>query len=214
MGQSLLDKFEEHFGYRLDESRFNRSQKIVVISHSSALSISSASAYWKATGVDIEEYFYRFYEIGEKNLLELSSELFVPETTAHCWINTCEKYISGAYLDMVRNRKASAYGDRRSVIGDWMSKSYVFLYQNGYGIIAAGIGTGKIEEFESNEERCIKLSKFIHGVDLDSAKIKKYISPGRIKSLTEQNFYFSNTVVYLSEENAKLLYDECTREFS
>ena len=30
--QSLLDKFEEHFGYRLDESKFNRSQKVIVIS--------------------------------------------------------------------------------------------------------------------------------------------------------------------------------------
>ena len=212
--QSLLERFEEHFGYRLDESRFNRSQKVLVISNSSALSISSASEYWKATGVKIDEYFYRFYEVGEKTLLELSSELFVPETRGHCWINTCEKYIPGAYLDMVKNRKASAYGSRRSVIGDWMSKSYIFLYQNGYGIIAAGIGTGKIENFESKEEKCIKLSKFVHGVDLNSGEIRKYIAPGRIKSLTEQNFFFSNTVVYLSKEKAKLLYDECIREFS
>jgi hypothetical protein len=115
---------------------------------------------------------------------------------------------------MVKNQKASAYGTRRSVIGDWMSKAYVFLYQNGYGIIAAGIGTGKIQNFEDKEEKCVKLSKFVHGVDLDSGQIKKYISPGRIKSLTEQNFYFSNTVVPLSKEKAKLLYDECIKEFS
>lgn len=74
--QNLLDKFEEHFGYRQDESIFNRSQKIVVISHSSALSISSASAYWKATGVDIEEYYYLFYEIGGRTFLSFQANSF------------------------------------------------------------------------------------------------------------------------------------------
>ncbi|MCX6999597.1 MAG: hypothetical protein NT106_04790 [Candidatus Sumerlaeota bacterium] len=212
--ETLMSRFEEHFGYRLSESRFNNSQKIVVISNASSLSISSASDYWRTKGIDIEEYFYRFYDIGPKTFLELSSEIFLPEAQRHCWINTCERYIPGAYLDMVREKKASAYGDRKEKIGEWMSKSYVFLYHNGYGIIAAGIGTSRIEIREDNEEKFIKLSKFHHGVNLENGQISKYISAGRIKSLTEQNFYFSNTVVYLSKENAKLLYDECIKEFS
>ena len=95
-----------------------------------------------------------------------------------------------------------------------MAKAYVFLYHNGYGIVAVGIGTEKVANVESKKECFIKLRKFVHGVNLDNGKIEKYISPGRIKSLTEQNFFFSNTVVYLSKEKAELLYDECVREFS
>ena len=212
--ETLLSRFEEHFGYRLNESKFNNTQKIIVISNASSLSTSSASEYWRTRGVNIEEYFYRFYEVGSKTILELSSELFLPETQGHCWINTCEKYIPGAYLDMVKKEKASAYGGRSQVIGEWMSRSYVFLYLNGYGIIASGIGTNRIGFDEGGEEKFIKLSKFRHGVNRENGKIRKYISAGRIKSLTGQNFYFSNTVVPLSKETAKLLHDECIKEFS
>lgn len=104
---------------------------------------------------------------------------------------------------MILNSKASAYGDRSEVIGEWMSNTNIFLYHNGWGIIAGGIGTKtiKLQHNGINEEKYIKLRDFVHGVNITNGKIEKYISPSQIKDLLGQNFYFASTIVSLSKEN-------------
>ncbi len=207
----LIDAFEEHFGQAIDQSDFNKKQKTIVISNSSSISTNSVTEYWKRQGISIEEYFYRFYNVAGKNIVEISSELYIPESGGNCWINTCKKYDKNAYLDMVTNSKASAYGDRKRVIHRGLSNSTVFLYHNGYGIIGGGVGTAKLSD--NGDEKQIKLKNFIHGVNLKTGQIKNCLGARKIKALLKQDFYFPNSIVSLSNKNAKILYDECKKLF-
>lgn len=215
-GKELMGAFEEHYGYRIDLTEFNKRQKTIVISHSSSGDTGTITKYWKKSGVDIEEYFYRFYEVAGKRYFELSNELFFQQNSYNCWINTCKRYIPEAYLDMVKHRKAAAYGDRRGIIGEWLNKSYVFLYHNGYGIIGAGKGTATIKDTHNEkldeDERSIKLNYFVSGVNLDDGSIVS-LTPSTIKELLQRDFYFPNTIVTMSEAEAKILFEECKKSF-
>ncbi|MBA3967866.1 MAG: hypothetical protein H0X47_19235 [Nitrospirales bacterium] len=209
----LMDAFEDHFGFRVDRTEFNKKQKVIVISHSSSEDTGRVSRYWKGLGLDIEEYYYRFYAVSGKRYFEISNELWFQQNSYNCWINTCSRYIPKAYLDMVKGKKAATYGDRRSIIGPWMNKSYIFLYHNGCGVIGVGRGTATIQEFYNKElqaeERSIKLSNFISGVDLVTGDITTWLPPAKIKELLQRDFYFPNSLVTLSELEAEKLYKEC-----
>ena len=215
--KQLIDAFEEHFGFKIDTTEFNKRQKTIVISHSSSEDTGRISKYWKKIGVEIEEYFYRFYEVAGKKYFELSNELVFQQNSYNCWINTCLRYIPMAYLDMVKGKKAATYGDRRGIIGSWMNKSNVFLYHNGYGIIAAGKGTATIKdgynEVLEEDERYIKLSRFISGVNTTDGNILKSLPPSYIKEMLQRDFYFPNSIVTLSENEASTLYEECRNKF-
>lgn len=211
--QELMDAFRDQFGFELESSKFNRNQKIIVISNGSSIQTKSVSEYWKRKNIEIEEYFYRIYDIQGKLYFELSNELYSGKASSHCWINTNKKYDQEAYFDMVQNSKASAYGDKTYLINDSMKGSYIFLYHNGYGIIGAGIATATIKDVQTREEKYISLKDFIHGVDLQTKEIKKYISPQQIRALLNQDFWFAKTKVSLVEEHAKILFDECKSKF-
>ncbi len=213
----LIDAFQEHYGYIIDLNEFNKKQKTIIISHSSSEDTGTITKYWKKSGVDIEEYFYRFYEVAGKRYFELSNELFIQQNSYNCWINTCKTHFPEAYIDMIKHKKAATYGDRRGIIGEWMNKSYIFLYHNGYGIIGAGKGTATITDSQNEildiEERSIRLSNFISGVDLESGKILHSLEPGTIKELLQRDFYFPNSIVTMSQDEAKKLFDECNKSF-
>jgi len=215
--KELIDAFEEHYGYKIDSTEFNKRQKIIVVSHSSSEDTGTITKYWRKSGVDIEEYFYRFYEVAGKRYFELSNELFFQQNSYNCWINTCKTHFPEAYLDMVKNKKAATYGNRRGLIGEWINKSYIFLYHNGYGIIGAGKGTATRKDVYNEElkekERLIKLSHFISGVDLDNREILHSLAPSNIKELLQRDFYFPNSIVTMSEAEAKKLFEECQKTF-
>jgi len=215
--ESLLDEFEDHFGYRIDPADFNCHQRVIIISHSSSPDTMAVSSYWKSKGIDIQEFFYRFYDSNGKTLFELSNELFFNQDSGHCWINTCSKYIPDAVFDMVSNRKAATYEDRKGVVGGWMNRGNIFLYQNGYGIVASGTGTATIKD-EYNQllvvnERFIRLSGFISGVDPETKQIQRSIPPWRIKELLERDFFFPNSLVTLGKEESEKLRLECESVF-
>jgi hypothetical protein len=211
--QELSQAFCDHFGFKLDESKFNRNQRILVISNGSSIKTRSVSEYWKSKNIDIEEYFYRIYNINGNQYFELSNELYSGKNSSHCWINTNKKYDENAYIDMVTNSKASTYGDKKYLINESLKGSYIFLYHNGYGIIGAGVATLTIKEIESNEEKYVQLKDFIHGLDNSKQSIEKFIEPAKIKKILNQDFYFAKTKVGLSEDQAKLLYKECESTF-
>jgi hypothetical protein len=217
IGKELIDAFEEHYGYKIDLNEFNKRQRSIVISHDSSKDTDAVTKYWKKSGVAIEEYYYRFYEVAGKRYFELSNELFFPQNSYNCWINTCKTHFPNAYLDMVKHKKAATYEGRRGIIGEWLNKSYVFLYHNGYGIIGVGRGTSTIKD-ELNkdlgvEERLIKLNHFISGVDVDSEEILQSLAPSKIKETLERDFYFPNSIVPMSEDDAKKLLEECKKIF-
>ena len=215
----LKEKFIQHYGKPINKSDFNQQQEIVVISNASDLSVTQVSDYWKSQGIHIKEYFYRFYKIGGEIILEISDHV-ISIPSGNCWINTCNTFDQSAYIDMVRNSIASAYGNRSSLIGAYLANSLIFLYHNGIGIIAGGRGTNEIMEIcsdtsEASEiEKYIRLRDFIHGIDLDTGKINKYISAKDIKILLNRNFYFAQSIVPLSVDEAEKLYEQCKLTFN
>ncbi|EMF80901.1 hypothetical protein LEP1GSC188_3154 [Leptospira weilii serovar Topaz str. LT2116] len=84
--QDLKDAFRDQFGFELESSKFNRNQKIVVISNGSAIQTKSVSEYWKRKNIEIEEYFYRIYDIQGSIFFELSNELYSGKVSGNCWI--------------------------------------------------------------------------------------------------------------------------------
>jgi len=213
----LIDAFEEHYGYTIDAADFNNRQKIIIISHSSSTETNAVTKYWKSIGIDIEEYFYRFYDASGKILVELSNELFFKQDSGSCWVNTCSRHFPNAVFDMVAHSKAAIYEERKGVIGKWMNKANIFLYHNGYGIVAAGKGTARIDDGDYSEygvsERSIKMNQFISGVDHKQKKIVSWISVPRIKELLNRDFYFPNSIVTLGEKEAAILRKECEKTF-
>lgn len=215
---SLLERFKQQFLGSISTSVFNKKQKIIIISNASDLAVSSISDYWRSLGVDIMEYFYRFYEVNNETILEISSDL-VPIPGGDCWINTCRTFIPDAYIDMVRNSKAAVYGNRVNLIGSWMDKSNVFLYHNGYGIIAAGRGTNQTKEFTNSVfdkpefERSMILRDFIHGVCLSTGEIDDFISIKEIRNILDRDLYFAQSAVGLSENEGQELYRHCEKRF-
>lgn len=222
-GKELSEVFEEHFGLSIDKNEYNRKQKAIIISYSSSNEIHRIAKYWKHRGIDIEEYFYRFYKLYDSDLsnprvyFELSNELAFHQPGYSCWINTCQTHFPEAFIDMIKEKKAATYNERMGVIGNWMSKGIVFLYHNGYGIIAAGKGTAKIKQFYNekydSDERAIYLSSFISGVNIEEKKIECSIPPNRIKEILERDFFFPTSSVSLSENEGKLLFEECQKLF-
>ncbi|MBC2856957.1 hypothetical protein H3N56_10980 [Cetobacterium sp. 2A] len=210
----FYQKFKDKFPDGISKNKFNRRQKMIIISNSSEKSISSAVEYWKRQGIEIEEYFYRFYKIDNQFLFEITTDNFAPEDSQNAWINTNLKYDKDAYKDMIKNHKASAYGDRANTITDNMKNGYIFLYHNGCGIIGAGIGTNQIINQVTNgeEEKYIKLKNFIHGCN-DDGKIIKYINPKELKKLLDQDFYFANTKISLDKLKSEKLYEKCLNIF-
>lgn len=214
--EDLHARFLEKFPDGVSKEKFNRKQKMIIISNYSDKDISSAISYWQDQGVDIEEYFYRFYKVGDEFLFEISNDTFATQSSQHCWINTNKTYFPKACKEMVEEGKASAHGDRKEVITDSMKNGYIFLYHNGFGIIGAGKGTDKIDNFYNENldvfEKKIKLKEFIHGCD-ENYEVKRCISPSRLKETFKQSFFFANTKVALNEAIAKKLYELCKKEF-
>ena len=214
--KELEEVFKEKFPDGVGKEKFNRKQKMIIVSNYSDKDISSAISYWQDRGIDIEEYFYRFYKIGDEFLFEVSNDTFAIQDSQHCWINTNKTYFPEACREMIKEGKASAHADRKEVITDTMKGGYIFLYHNGYGIIGAGIATNQITTFYNENldvfEKKIILKNFIHGCD-ENFEIKKHISPAELKEEFNQSFYFANTKVTLSEEKSKKLYELCKKKF-
>ena len=103
------------------------------------------------------------------------------------------------------------------MIGARMTRGNIFLYQNGRGIVASGIGTAVIKDEYNHslnvDERYIRLSDFISGVDLDKKQISSFISPSRIKRLLDRDFYFPTSLVTLGKSESEKLRSECESVF-
>jgi hypothetical protein len=131
------------------------------------------------------------------------------------WINTNEDNFPGAYLDMVRHRKASLHGGDvafRGQINTQMTGSLIFLYHNKVGIIASGIGGTIFDGFYAGnsdfEERCIMLEDFIHCVNLNTGMFANPISPSDITNVFGHAL-FRGAIMPLSANIATMIRQEC-----
>lgn len=222
-GLELKNAHKEAFGLdkALDESEFNKKQKMVIVGNSLDISLINAVEYWKNKKLDIDFLPYRFYKINK----EIYFEFFAKPYDYHLNVldkkgiifDTCRSYYENAVWDMFKNKKISAYNSASKFIKSFNKGDYVFYYHKGWGIIGAGIiKSSQPKEISSNKGR-----ELYHTVELLTPVIAneneiKYILPSEICELLGKNFYWASTTKkpYLTEKESKKLVDELIERYN
>ena len=222
-GLELKNAHKEAFGLdkALDESEFNKKQKMVIVGNSLDISLINAVEYWKNKKLDIDFLPYRFYKIND----EIYFEFFAKPYDYHLNVldkkgimfDTCRSYDENAVKDMFKDKKISAYNSASKFIKSFNKGDYVFYYHKGWGIIGAGIiKSSQPKEISSNKGR-----ELYHTVELLTPVIAneneiKYISASEICELLGKNFYWASTTKkpYLTEKESKKLVDELIERYN
>lgn len=222
-GLELKNAHKEAFGLdkALDESEFNKKQKMVIVGNSLDISLINAVEYWKNKKLDIDFLPYRFYKINK----EIYFEFFAKPYDYHLNVldkkgiifDTCRSYYENAVWDMFKDKKISAYNSASKFIKSFNKGDYVFYYHKGWGVIGAGIiKSSQPKEILSNEE-----IELYHSVELLTPVITneneiKYISASEICELLGKNFYWASTTKkpYLTEKESKKLVDELIERYN
>lgn len=222
-GLELKNAHKEAFGLdkALDESEFNKKQKMVIVGNSLDISLINAVEYWKNKKLDIDFLPYRFYKINK----EIYFEFFAKPYDYHLNVldkkgiifDTCCSYYENAVWDMFKDKKISAYNSASKFIKSFNKGDYVFYYHKGWGIIGAGIiKSSQPKEISSNKGR-----ELYHTVELLTPVIAneneiKYILPSEICELLGKNFYWASTTKkpYLTEKESKKLVDELIERYN
>lgn len=222
-GLELKNAHKEAFGLdkALDESEFNKKQKMVIVGNSLDISLINAVEYWKNKKLDIDFLPYRFYKINK----EIYFEFFAKPYDYHLNVldkkgiifDTCRSYYENAVRDMFKDKKISAYNSASKFIKSFNKGDYVFYYHKGWGIIGAGIiKSSQPKEISSNKGR-----ELYHTVELLTPVIAneneiKYILPSEICELLGKNFYWASTTKrpYLTEKESKILVDELIKRYN
>lgn len=222
-GLELKNAHKEAFGLdkALDESEFNKKQKMVIVGNSLDISLINAVEYWKNKKLDIDFLPYRFYKINK----EIYFEFFAKPYDYHLNVldkkgiifDTCRSYYENAVRDMFKDKKISAYNSASKFIKSFNKGDYVFYYHKGWGIIGAGIiKSSQPKEISSNKGR-----ELYHTVELLTPVIAneneiKYILPSEIYELLGKNFYWASTTKrpYLTEKESKILVDELIKRYN
>lgn len=222
-GLELKNAHKEAFGLdkALDESEFNKKQKMVIVANSLDISLINAVEYWKNKKLDIDFLPYRFYKINK----EIYFEFFAKPYDYHLNVldkkgiifDTCRSYYKNAVWDMFKDKKISAYNSASKFIKSFNKGDYVFYYHKGWGIIGAGIiKSSQPKEISSNKGR-----ELYHTVELLTPVIAneneiKYILPSEICELLGKNFYWASTTKkpYLTEKESKILVDELIKRYN
>lgn len=222
-GLELKNAHKEAFGLdkALNESEFNKKQKMVIVGNSLDISLINAVEYWKNKKLDIDFLPYRFYKINDEIYFEFFSKPYDYHLNVldkkGIMFDTCRSYDENAVKDMFKDKKISAYNSASKFIKSFNKGDYVFYYHKGWGIIGAGIiKSSQPKEILTNGE-----IELYHTVELLTPVIAneneiKYISPSEICELLGKNFYWASTTKrpYLTEKESKILVDELIERYN
>lgn len=199
---------------KLSKEDFNSKQHFLVVTNGLDQKTVEAIIYWKKNGLNIDAIVYWVFEIKGEYFIEFN--MYSP-------IEGYLEYESNTYIlntnfannkkhteDMLREQKAAAYYPGwREKIEKFQKGDTVFLYKSGYGIIAYGIATGKLEmrdcDGHDNYEYYMKLDKFI--------KLKTPFTASEMKTIANQGFNFRQTMFSVSEECRDLLTKEIRNNY-
>jgi hypothetical protein len=215
---NLREAHRQAFGLSkaLEESSFNKSQRMYVVASSAEEGLIAAVSYWQRRGLNIEFLPYRVYDFGGERYFEFFSKPF--DLHPNPLYAKCVLFDANASYDipgqkpwverMIKQHRVSAYGDIKGAVDYLQRGDTVFYYQKGFGVIAAGqINGTSPQEFKKDEERYWDV-KFLTQVPKKFNGVYKALSVAEIREITELNFYWAKTlkVPYLkAKETEKLL---------
>ncbi len=194
---------------KLSKESFNNKQHFLVVTNGVDQETVEAIIYWKKNGLNIDAIVYWVFEINDEYFIEFN--MYSPlegllEFASNTYIlNTNYSNNKEHTEDMLNDKKAAAYYPGwREKIQKIQKGDTVFLYQSGFGIIAYGIATGKLEK-----QDCDGIPEYEYFMKLD--KFKRLMTPfsaSEMKRVTKHGFNLRPTMFSISEECRELLLKE------
>jgi hypothetical protein len=208
--ESHFKHFQDQLDNHIDFDAFNSKQHFVIVTNGVDRETIEAIQYWKDQGLNIDCLPYKLYKIANDNYFEFSS--YNPENDVIYegnrniyFVNTNWSWDQKAFLDMLNNSKASAYGGRRYSIGRIKPNDIVLLYHTRCGVIACGKAIGDVIRNEQAEEYYVKL-KFEWMVNPDT-DWDKAVHAWEINLKLGTSYSFRGTVISCDEETYAAIRD-------
>lgn len=211
--KSLLGRLNDKFETDLKLENINTKQHFITITNGLDFKTRNAALYWSQNGIDVRTWIYRLYKLGDNNILiefdtfSAKDDPFEDVDEGFYILNTDYKSEPINDKDMIENQKAAAYFEpwKRNI--ERIKKGdKVFLYRSGKGIIALGLGSGKLEkkpyhddEKHKDEEYCMKLNKF--------KELNEPLPASEIKKITGVNYRFMSTMFAIDTDSGNKLWD-------
>jgi hypothetical protein len=202
----LKEAHEKYFNLeeKLNELKFNNKQKFIVVTNGIDVKTLRSIKYWQDQNLPLEPLIYRVYKVGGKILIDFNpysgqkNEFEITETSNHV-VNTNFTYNPRAYLDMISNNKASAYGGKKYAIDSIQKNDRIFLYHSGVGICAVG----RVISDEVKEKKDEKYVECNFKKKIDPIKQEdKALSAREINETLGTKLSFRQTRFSLSNEEA------------
>lgn len=215
LAQKHYECFEDAITSKLKESDFNRDQHLVVITDGLDQVTLKAIRYWKSKGLKIRSLVYRVYSVKQDLFMEFGpynpeEEVLLDEPDGNYIVNTNLTWGPDAYKEMLAQRKASAWGDRRYGIQGIKRGDTVFLYHNRVGVIAFGKAQNGYMKNDEREEYYVPL-KFDWQVDPDTER-ERAVSASELNDKLKSGYRFRQTVWSVPEDVAKAIRDIAARK--
>lgn len=217
--KELLDAHKEDFQLdrALTPAEFNRNQHLYVVGSAANETLAKSLTYWKSKGLSVEFIPYRIYKLGD----DLYFEFFAKPHDIHInpnqqkgvILDTNRTYNEECVWDMLKKKRASAYGGQAYFAYYLKKGDFVFLSHKHHGIIAAGeVLTNAKEEYNEDledDEGFVNV-KWLTKTPTKDQGITHYMPFYKVTELLEHGFFWARTLKtpYLSKEEGKLLVDE------
>jgi len=219
---SLIDAHLKKFGKQISADQFNKDQVFVVMTNGIDTKTREAIRYWRSRNLEVQPWIYRVYKFGT------SKEMTVEITPFRVKDNPYEDSYGGYFIlntnygnhpqnheDMIKNRRAAAFLDPWKYKIEQIGKGdTVFLYKSGTGIVALGIGSGKVDkssDLTSNHTGADDM----YSMQLDKFReIKPPIPAAEVKQITANNYVFMGTMFEMDRDSGKKLSEVANKRSS
>ncbi|USD39588.1 hypothetical protein [Ferrimonas sp. SCSIO 43195] len=213
---SLQEAHKDFFDLEdsLNKDKFNAKQRFVVVTHGLDYDTWDAIAYWKAKGIDIIAQVYRTFKIKDDAYIDFDPFGPIPDAPKQqesglYVVNTNKTYMPNVYTEMVKEKKGSAYYEKKYSIQNISAGSPVCLYHVGTGVI--GIGKSKTDYVkkdingDSGEEYYIPID-FEYLVDIEQPDWqRKAVRASEINNHFNSSHRFRQTVFQLPYEFSEFI---------
>lgn len=216
-----IDLDEAHKeAFQLDRSltpaEFNRNQHLYVVGSAANEALSKSLTYWKLKGLSVEFIPYRIYELNDQLYFEFFSkphDIHInPNQTKGVILDTNKTYNEECIWDMLKKKRASAYGTQSYFAHYLKKRDIVFLSHRNHGIIAAGevLNTPK-DEYNNDldvNEGYVNV-KWLTNIPKKHEGVLKYMKFSEVTELLDHGFFWARTLKtpYLTIDESKLLVD-------
>jgi hypothetical protein len=213
---SLADTHRKKFEKEIPKEDFNKDQVFVVMTNGIDTKTREAIKYWRSRKLEVQPWIYRVYKMDSSKRMIVEIAPFRVEDNpyedsdgGYFILNTNFSNDAADHENMIKDEKAAAYSVPWKYKIEQIGKGdTVFLYKSGTGIVASGIGSGKVDKSPHYAEGGPEDQYSMH---LDRFReISRPISAAEIKEITGNNYVFMGTMFGMDRDSGKKLSEALT----